>query len=232
MRENMREIPSTRAVAVHAGHVVLTGDLSLPAHRPLGVIVFAHGSGSSRLSPRNARVAQTLVTDGFATLLFDLLTQDEEIAERVTRHLRFDIGLLAARLQGALAWVEHHAELRGLPIGLFGASTGAAAALIAAAHDRRVRAVVSRGGRPDLAGHVLPRIVCPTLLVVGGRDRDVLVLNRAALSRMSGPCALHVVPDATHLFEEAGALAEVTRVASAWFREHLVDQPDAGHPTP
>jgi dienelactone hydrolase len=209
--------PST--VAVQAGHFALTGDLTVPA-QPGGIIVFAHGSGSGRLSPRNRAVAQSLVGDGFATLLFDLLTREEETAERYTRHLRFDIPLLANRLVGAIEWVNRHDRTAMLPIGLFGASTGAAAALIAATHTD-VGAVVSRGGRPDLAGDALPRVRCPTLLIVGGDDVEVIALNRRAMTRMSAPTSMHVVPHAGHLFEEPGTLSEVTDVASAWFREHL-----------
>lgn len=212
--------PST--VAVHAGRVSLTGDLMLPA-QPAGIVVFAHGSGSGRLSPRNRAVAQSLVTDGFATLLFDLLTPEEESAERYTRHLRFDIPLLADRLVGAVQWVNRQDETATLPIGLFGASTGAAAALIAATRTE-IAAVVSRGGRPDLAGDALLRVRCPTLLIVGGDDVEVIELNRAAMKAMSAQTSLHIVPHATHLFEEPGTLNEVTRVASAWFRKHLATQ--------
>jgi len=209
--------PST--VAVHAGRVALTGDLTVPA-QPGGIIVFAHGSGSGRLSPRNRAVAESLVGNGFATLLFDLLTRDEEIAERYTRHLRFDIPLLANRLIGAIEWVNRHDRTATLPIGLFGASTGAAAALIAATRTD-VAAVVSRGGRPDLAGHALPRVRCPTLLIVGGNDVEVIELNRNALKQMSAPASLRIVPHAGHLFEEPGTLDEVIDVASTFFRDHL-----------
>ena len=207
-------------VRVTAGHVALAGELTIPP-RPLGVVVFAHGSGSSRTSPRNRAVAQSLVADGFATLLFDLLTPEEEIAERHTRHLRFDIPLLADRLLGALEWVRHQHRLANLPVGLFGASTGAAAALIVAARSPEVCAVVSRGGRPDLAGSALADVQCPTLLIVGGADLEVLELNRKALQRMTAPTTIHIVPGATHLFEEPGALREVTTVAASWFRKHL-----------
>jgi dienelactone hydrolase len=212
-----RTEPST--VSVVAGGVVLTGDLTVPPH-PGGIVVFAHGSGSGRLSPRNRAVACSLVEGGFATLLFDLLTRDEEIAERYTRHLRFDIRLLAERLVGAIQWVNRQDRLAMLPIGLFGASTGAAAALIAATRAT-VGAVVSRGGRPDLAGDALPRVRCPTLLIVGGADVEVLELNRRAMQAMSALALLHIVPRAGHLFEEPGALREVTAAALEWFREHL-----------
>ena len=210
---------SPTTVTVRAGDVTLPGDLTVPPD-PAGIVVFAHGSGSSRLSPRNRAVASALVQDGLATLLFDLLTRDEEIAERATRHLRFNIPLLASRLVGAVDWVARQGGLRGLPIGLFGASTGAAAALIAAARTG-VRAVVSRGGRPDLAGDALSRVRCPTLLIVGGADAEVIELNRRAMRRMPAPTAIHIVPRAGHLFEEPGALAEVVAVASQWFGKYL-----------
>ena len=209
-------------VRVTAGRAALAGDLTIPPH-PLGVVVFAHGSGSSRTSPRNRSVAQSLVADGFATLLFDLLTPEEELADRHTRHLRFDIPLLAERLLGALDWIRHQHRLANLPVGLFGASTGAAAALVTAARSPEVVAVVSRGGRPDLAGAALADVRCPTLLIVGGADLEVLELNREAMQRMTAPTTLHIVPGATHLFEEPGALREVTNVAGAWFRRHLAE---------
>jgi len=208
-------------VTVTTARAALNGDLTVPAGAE-GLVVFAHGSGSSRRSPRNRAVAQSLVTDGLATLLFDLLTQDEELAERYTRHLRFDIPLLADRLVGALAWARGQERLADQPIGLFGASTGAAAALLAASRDPGVGAVVSRGGRPDLAGDALPLVRCPTLLIVGGADVEVLALNRRALRHLtSAPAQLHLVRGAGHLFEEPGALREVTDAASAWFRKHL-----------
>ncbi len=211
---------SPETVTVRAADVDLTGDLTVPPGAT-GVVVFAHGSGSSRLSPRNRAVAGELVHDGFATLLFDLLTPSEEAVDRHTRHLRFDIPLLASRLVGAVDWVARQGALRRLPIGLFGASTGAAAALIASTRTA-VRAVVSRGGRPDLAGDALSRVRCPTLLIVGGADVEVIELNRWAMERMPAPTAIHVVPHAGHLFEEPEALAEVVAVASEWFRRHLV----------
>jgi pimeloyl-ACP methyl ester carboxylesterase len=211
-------IPLT--VSVHARGVPLIGDLMIPSDAS-GVVVFAHGSGSSRTSPRNRRVAEVLNGAGFATLLFDLLTPAEEVAERYTRHLRFDIRLLATRMVGAIEWVQRHDELGALPIGLFGASTGAAAALIAATRTRGVSAIVSRGGRPDLAGDALAAVDQPTLLIVGSRDPDVLALNQAALARLNFSSTLHVVRGATHLFEEHGALEEVTEVATLWFRKHL-----------
>ncbi len=211
---------SPLSIKIPVAGVSLIGDLSVPP-RPEGIVVFAHGSGSGRTSPRNREVAAALVGDGFATLLFDLLTRDEEIAERITRHLRFDIPLLAERLTGVIRWVRQSDQLGELPIGLFGASTGAAAALIAAARLPGVGAVVSRGGRPDLAGGALPNVACPVLLIVGGDDVDVLELNRHALRKLTSDAAIHIVPGAGHLFEEPGALREVTRVASAWFRKHL-----------
>ena len=197
--------PST--VSVLAGRVALTGDLMIP-EQPAGIIVFAHGSGSGRLSPRNRAVAQSLVSEGFATLLFDLLTREEENAERYTRHV------------GAVQWVKHDRRTSALPVGLFGASTGAAAALIAATHTE-VGAVVSRGGRPDLAGDALPGVRCPTLLIVGGDDVEVIELNRNAMKKMTAPTSLHIVPHAGHLFEEPGTLNEVMNVASGWFGKHL-----------
>jgi putative phosphoribosyl transferase len=183
-----------------------------------GIVLFAHGTGSSRFSPRNRFVAEELNEVGLATLLIDLLTAEEEFAERVTRHLRFDIGLLAERLLAAT-----DAEQSGMPLGYFGASTGAAAALVAAAaHPQRVRAVVSRGGRPDLAGEALPGVRAPTLLIVGGDDRQVLELNRQAMEQLSAETQLEIVPGATHLFEEPGALEGVAELARAWFTRHLV----------
>lgn len=204
---------------VDAGGIALTGDLAVPPDA-IGIVIFAHGSGSSRVSPRNRAVARSLVNDGFATLLFDLLTPDEELVDRTTRHLRFDIALLASRLTGAVAWVSGLVPVGRLPIGLFGASTGAAAALIAATRAD-VRAVVSRGGRPDLAGDALPRVRSPTLLIVGGDDPEVIELNRRARRQLAAITVLHVVPHAGHRFEEPGALDEVVAVASRWFRRHL-----------
>jgi len=210
-------------VKLIAQGVELVADLTVPAGAT-GIVVFAHGSGSSRSSPRNRAVAQSLVSARLATLLFDLLTRKEEDAERYTRHLRFDIGLLADRLVAAIEWVKRQPRLARLPVGLFGASTGAAAALIAATRTD-VQAIVSRGGRPDLASSALPRVQCPTLLIVGGNDVEVLQLNRRAQQQMTAPTSLHIVEHAGHLFEEPGALLEVSRVASAWFRRHLIPQP-------
>lgn len=213
--------PQSFEVSVPSGRHALTGILAIPAE-PTGVVVFAHGSGSSRSSPRNQTVAAALVGDGFATLLFDLLTADEERDDRLTRRYRFDISLLAERMVHVIEWVERSAHLHSLPIGLFGASTGAAAALIAAARLRNISAVVARGGRPDLASDELADVECPTLFVVGGDDTEVLALNRFALARLRAPAKLHVVPGADHLFEEPRALREVVAAASAWFSQHLV----------
>lgn len=201
----------------------LAGTLRVPQDAR-GLIVFAHGSGSSRLSPRNMAVADGLNEYGFATLLFDLLTLDEE-ADRANV---FDIPLLADRLGDAVRWIDGQ-PVGGLPLGLFGASTGAAAALVAAANmPGRVDAVVSRGGRPDLAGDALDRVVAPTLLIVGGADFGVIELNQQALVRLSGAKALEIVPGATHLFPEPGALEAVIALAAQWFEHHLA--PEVGEP--
>jgi putative phosphoribosyl transferase len=195
----------------------LDADLRVPAS-PQGVVIFAHGSGSSRLSPRNQAVAEALVDAGLATLLFDLLSEEEAAA----RANVFDIDLLGSRLLDAIDWVRGEPELTELPIGLFGASTGAAAALqAAAARPAQVSCVVSRGGRPDLAGEALERVAAPTLLIVGGQDDTVLMLNREAMQRIGSLCRLEIVPGATHLFEEPGALDQVTALATRWFRQHL-----------
>jgi putative phosphoribosyl transferase len=204
-----------------AGGARLEGDLAIPA-TARGLVLFAHGSGSSRRSSRNRFVAQVLRSRQLGTLLFDLLTAAEEQEDAVDAHLRFDIPLLAASLGDATDWMRRHAPARDLSIGYFGASTGAAAALIAAAaRPGVVRAVVSRGGRPDLALTALARVRAPTLLIVGGADPAVVELNREALEQISGPRELTVVPDATHLFEEPGALEEVARLAGDWFTRHL-----------
>lgn len=202
-----------RPLVIPADRASLEGELTLPS-QPAGLVVFAHGSGSSRLSPRNRQVARQLEAAGLGTLLFDLLT-DEEAASRANV---FDIPLLASRLVAAIRWVRSDPDLRSLPIGLFGASTGGGAALVAAARmPDAVQAVVSRGGRPDLAGDWLPRVRAPTLLIVGGADSGVLELNRSALGRLTCPKRLVVVPGATHLFEEHGALEAVAREAAGWF---------------
>jgi dienelactone hydrolase len=210
-----------RAVSIPAGAVVLGGDLVTP-RQPGGLVVFAHGSGSSRHSPRNRRVAEALQARGHATLLMDLLAPEEESVDLVTREYRFDIPRLASRLTSAIDWLQGISDLRQRRIGLFGASTGAAAALIAAA-DRPdlVGAVVSRGGRPDLAGDALPRVAAPALLIVGGDDEPVIALNRQALARLAAQSRIEIVPGATHLFEEPGTLEEVERLAGEWFDRHL-----------
>jgi putative phosphoribosyl transferase len=213
---------TTRAVQLRAGPVTVEGDLVFPAGAH-GVVLFAHGSGSSRHSSRNRYVARVLQGAGLATLLIDLLTADEEAADRDTGHLRFDIGLLAERVVGASDWLRQQPETKPLPVGLFGASTGAAAALVAAAsRPETIRAVVSRGGRPDLAGSALPSVRAPTLLIVGGDDVGVIELNEHALERLHvQDKQLVIVPGATHLFEEPGALEEVARLAADWFARHL-----------
>lgn len=194
----------------------LPGRLTLPEHAR-GLVLFAHGSGSSRLSPRNQHVAHMLHESWIGTLLYDLLTE-REAAERVNV---FDIGLLGERLAAAIAFARSQERTAPLPIGLFGASTGAAAALVAAAHDPEIAAVVSRGGRPDMAGAALGRVHCPTLFIVGSRDEEVLALNRLALERLGGQKQLSVIPGATHLFEEPGTLDEAARLAAEWFARHL-----------
>lgn len=205
--------PPRRSVRIPAEGVTLDGDLAVPVEAG-GVVVFAHGSGSSRHSPRNQRVAAGLQQAGFATLLMDLLTPDEEQVDRYTRELRFDIPRLAARLTGAVDWLAHHHDTAGLPVATFGASTGAAAALITAAErPERVSTVISRGGRPDLAGDALCRVSAPTLLIVGGNDPAVLELNEQAAARLMAEVDIAVVPGATHLFEEPGALEAVIDLA-------------------
>ena len=213
-----------RPVAVRAGQALLEGDLSIP-ERAGGIVLFAHGSGSSRHSPRNRHVAQFLREGALGTLLIDLLTSGEEKAEAATGHLRFDINLLGERLVALTDWLRAQPDTCGLSVGYFGASTGAAAALVAAARRPEiVRAIVSRGGRPDLAGPSLPRVAAPTLLIVGERDALVVDLNRDALGKLRGEKALAIVPTATHLFEEPGALDEVARLAREWFRRHLAGE--------
>ena len=202
------------------------GLLGLPAVTPRGIVLFAHGSGSSRHSPRNALVAAALRGAGFSTLLFDLLTE-REASDRANV---FDIALLSERLAAAADWTANSDAARGLPVGFFGASTGAAAALMAAAGRQDVRAIVSRGGRPDLAGGALVQVKAPTLLIVGGKDPDVLALNREAYGRMHCERRLDVVPGATHLFEEPGALESVVTLARDWFQQHLTGKPaEAAH---
>ncbi|AXO32866.1 dienelactone hydrolase [Micromonospora sp. B006] len=199
----------------------LVGDVSVPGNAG-GVVLFAHGSGSSRHSPRNMAVGRALNDRGLATVLVDLLTPDEEARDEVTAELRFDIGMLAERLAGIVDWMGADPELGQLPVGLFGASTGAAAALVAAAaRPDRVGAVVSRGGRPDLAGSSLTGVRAPTLLLVGGLDEQVIVLNEQAQDALGEVAELRIVPGATHLFEEPGALEQVAEQAGTWFTTHL-----------
>lgn len=214
---DVRESPPERRVDIPADGVRLQGDLALPAGAP-GLVLFAHGSGSSRLSPRNRAVAAALRAAGLGTLLFDLLTPGEDVAYET----RFDIQLLTRRLLQARSFWLDRPEAKGLVTGYFGASTGAAAALLAAAREPAgVSAVVSRGGRPDLAMQELPAVAAPTLLIVGGRDEVVLELNRRALAQIRCEKALEVVPGATHLFEEPGALERVAALAAGWFVRHL-----------
>ncbi|MFJ8713671.1 dienelactone hydrolase family protein [Streptomyces violaceus] len=211
----------TQTVTVPAGGAALTGDLNLPPDAR-AVVLFAHGSGSSRHSPRNREVAAGLRTAGLGTLLIDLLTEEEERQDLRTAELRFDIPLLGRRLVAAIDWLEQWYGTQDLPVVLFGASTGAGAALVAAAErPGRVVAVVSRGGRPDLAGDALDAVRVPVLLIVGGRDQHVLRLNEEAARRLQAPHTLHVVPGATHLFEEPGTLDRVTEAARQWCDERL-----------
>jgi putative phosphoribosyl transferase len=209
------------AVRIAIGNVAVDADLHVP-DRASGLMVFAHGSGSSRFSRRNRAVASALESAGFGTLLLDLLTPDEESVDERTREYRFDIDMLGERVVGAIDWMRTRPDLRDLPVALFGASTGAAAALIAAAaRPDAVRAVISRGGRPDLADRALPNVQAPTLLIVGGHDEPVIEMNRDAMRRMRAPVDLEIVAGATHLFEERGALEQVTRLATDWCRRHL-----------
>jgi putative phosphoribosyl transferase len=208
-------------MVIPAAGARLEGDLDSPP-KARGLVLFAHGSGSSRHSPRNRHVARVLQKAGFATLLMDLLTSDEEAADERTAKLRFDIPFLASRLSAATRWAAAQPTLAPLPLGYFGASTGAAAALIAAAApEAKVGAVVSRGGRPDLAGEALARVRAATLLIVGGDDNACIPLNEAAFARLAAVKRLVIVPGATHLFEEPGALDEVARLAADWFGRHL-----------
>ncbi len=219
-----------RPVRVLAGEVALEGNLGVPT-AVQGVVLFAHGSGSSRHSPRNQYVARALRQSGLATLLIDLLTADEEAKDIQTGRLRFDIGLLARRLVGATDWLRQNAGTRNLDVGYFGASTGAGAALVAAVERPDViGAIVSRGGRPDLAGPALPHVRAPTLLIVGGHDLPVIAINRQALDELQVEKELVVVPGATHLFEEPGALEEVARLAANWFMSHLIRRGDSKKP--
>jgi pimeloyl-ACP methyl ester carboxylesterase len=219
-------VTTATQVRVPVGDAALDGDLVVP-DGAAGIILFAHGSGSSRHSRRNRMVAEKLNGQGFGTLLVDLLTAEEEEVDRVTAEPRFDIDLLAGRLIGATDWLREEPTTSSLGIGLFGASTGAAAALVAAAErPGEVGAVVSRGGRPDLAGDALPRVRAPTLLIVGGRDAVVLELNRQAQEHLRTESQLVVVPGATHLFEEPGALEVVSSLAAEWFSRYLRSEGD------
>jgi putative phosphoribosyl transferase len=208
-------------VQIHAGRTVLHGNLNIPENAS-AVVLFAHGSGSSRHSPRNQFVARTLNEAGLATLLFDLLTPEEEAIDMQTREHRFNIDLLAMRLGHATKWAKQQEQTSNLGLGYFGSSTGGAAALMAAVDaPQNVDAAVSRGGRPDLAGEALPKVKAPTLLIVGGNDDIVIELNEQARDRMRCEAKLEIVPAATHLFEEAGALQQVAKLANDWFLLHL-----------
>lgn len=221
---------SDRLVRIHAAGATLMGDLAVP-HGARGIVVFAHGSGSSRHSMRNRAVAQKLREAGCATLLFDLLTEAEGEEDRYTSALRFDLPLLTRRLVGAVDWLSEREDVGHLPVGLFGASTGAAAALVVATlRPARIRAVVSRGGRPDLVLPSLASVHAPTLFIVGGDDTQVLALNEEAFESLTCPRRLVVVPGATHLFEEPGALDDVAHAAARWFADHFATEPAAPHP--
>jgi dienelactone hydrolase len=210
-----------REISIPAGAVSLKGDLIMPVPAR-GIVLFAHGTGSSRHSPRNQFVAQRLQDSGLATLLMDLLTLQEEEEDAYTARLRFDMGLLGRRLIAALDWLAGDPRTRALPVGCFGASSGAGGALVAAAErPESIRAVVSRGGRPDLAGDALPRVEAPTLLIVGSRDTAVIEMNRQALEQLRCTKELVIVPGASHLFEEPGTLEVVAELAAGWFTRHL-----------
>jgi putative phosphoribosyl transferase len=214
-----RKTVASSEVQLRSGAVMLEGELSIPEHAP-GVVLFAHGSGSSRYSPRNQFVAHTIREAGLGTLLFDLLTKEEEAIDSLTGHLRFDIRLLAERLIDATYWLK--GQFNDLSVGYFGSSTGGGAALVAAAElGETVGAVVSRGGRPDLAGDALPLVKSPTLLIVGGLDYPVIEMNREAYARLRCEKELKIVPGATHLFEEPGTLEEVASLAADWFQKYL-----------
>ena len=213
------------AVQIDAGRVLIEGDLTIPV-KAAGLVVFSHGSGSSRFSRRNKSVAQVLQAGGYATLLLDLLTRQEDAIDEQTREYRFDVDRLGHRVVAAIDWTASHPQVARLPVACFGASTGAAAALIAAAErPEMVRAVISRGGRPDLAGYALPKVQAPTLLIVGGDDEPVIELNRAAMRRMRAPVQLEIVPGATHLFEEPGALELVSQLALKWCTTYVKGSP-------
>lgn len=215
------QFASVSEVVIAAGKVSLEGTLTIP-RGAAGIVLFAHGSGSSRHSPRNRFVAQTLQEGGLATLLFDLLTRREEGIDQYSAELRFNIGMLADRLVGATDWVHRRADTGDVHIGYFGASTGGGAALVAASQrPELIGAVVSRGGRPDLAGGALRLVRAPTLLIVGGADGPVIEMNREALAQLDAPKQLKIIPGATHLFEEPGTLERVAQLAREWFMQHL-----------
>jgi pimeloyl-ACP methyl ester carboxylesterase len=222
MERRLRQTPAvSRPVRIREGADVIEGDLVIP-QGATGIVLFAHGSGSSRHSPRNRYVAEVLQRSGLGTLLIDLLTRDEERIDMVTGHLRFDIGFLARRLAAVTDWLAAQEETRNLELGYFGASTGAAAALVAATERPDVvKAVVSRGGRPDLAGDRLPLVEAPTLLIVGGNDEPVITMNREAQAQMGVESSLQIIPGATHLFEEPGTLEQVARLAAGWLTRFL-----------
>lgn len=219
MSQTAREINDSQEVRIPSGDVTLIGELNIPRNAS-GVVLFAHGSGSGRHSPRNRHVARTIRNAGVGTLLFDLLTRDEEAIDTYTGHLRFDIDLLADRLVNATYWLK--GEFDHVRAGYFGASTGAAAALVAAAQlGEIVGAVVSRGGRPDLAADSLPLVKAPTLLIIGGLDHPVIEMNREAYARLRCEKEIEIIPGATHLFEESGTLDQVAQLAAEWFQTHL-----------
>lgn len=221
MDQYMTNQKKNNSISIKAGNVVLNGNVVIP-NGAKGIVLFVHGSGSSRFSPRNRFVAEELNKKGLATLLFDLLTQEEEIIDERTAQLRFDIELLTKRLLEVTDWVQRNPETNSLNMGYFGASTGAGAALVAAAErPNAIRAVVSRGGRPDLAGRRLVEVKCPTLLLVGGYDGPVIDMNRDALAQLKTEKSLVIVPGATHLFEESGKLEEVAIHAGNWFLKYL-----------
>jgi putative phosphoribosyl transferase len=223
----MPAVQTSESIVIPLAHGQIEADLRVPASAA-GLVIFAHGSGSSRFSSRNRAVAAYLERHGLGTLLLDLLTRDEEALDLHTREYRFDIARLAERVVLATDWARGRRDLEPLSVGLFGASTGAAAALIAAAErPAEIRAVVSRGGRPDLAHDALPRVAAPTLLIVGGYDEPVIGMNRDAMRQMTARVELEVVPGATHLFEEPGTLERVMQLAAGWFERYLVDRAGA-----
>ena len=225
MKESASNYKNNNKVRIPANSIVLEGNLVIPEGAQ-GIVIFAHGSGSSRHSSRNKYVAQELQKEGFGTLLFDLLTSEEERIDMVTAHLRFDIDLLANRLVDVTNWLLSNSVTKNLKIGYFGASTGAAAALIAAKEESSnvIKAIVSRGGRPDLAEKALPEVKAPTLLIVGGNDFQVIEMNQWALERLNvKDKKLKIVPGATHLFEESGTLEEVAYLAREWFKRYLLE---------